>query len=852
MEIKKKSFLSIITFIVLLFVVAISSAASILGVISETEIVRLREKSFTATAAAEYGSYKYDCFVIDESEHTIAIAWGQDPATTPDDAGGLVLPPTLRKPNTAQDYTVTAIATAGFRYCDFQAITVPNTVTDIGEAAFAYCEQLINFSMPYGITEIKASTFLDCRSLTKITYRDSENNTSMYNYNITSIGDHAFDSCISIVDFNCPSNVTSFGKSCFQNCISLISFSFPQGNATNSNHIIVGSFAFADCSSLISIYFEENMYSIADYAFADCADTLEIDYTGSSIPSFSANWRRRYIATNRNNSSDTNGPSGHLIKVNTLTPIVRKDLRFPGLKYSVVSLGVGERVKLDWGTEDTPITLIAGPIRFAQITGFDAPTAGELAELTSGGSYYYTIAGAVRTLILPDEVKDPDSNEENATLPVLTISGTGFKNKTNSELTSIVFNESLVQINHEVFMGSTGLTSIDFTKCKKLREIGYKAFENCENITAINLPYSLEYIADYAFNRCHKVTNLSFTVNNELFYKDSGTWSSVSGTVIRGVVAPTAGDGADGNYYIDTVKNIAYLKGSGTWTQLSNQSFGINDPTGGNNGDYYIAIPRLKVIGERAFHRVGYTACNKNVYGTVNLVLPESLNDQDAAYASIEHQLDENAEYGDWIVTGGRDHFRDVAVGRHAFDRCTCLATVQMAEAIGDHKTNKDSLDYTCSLGTSAFARCYHLLRFQASDNFYTIGASCFNAETKDGFSFKLKEIFLTSAKACNGLSPFNYPFGIGNSDYPDSNGDAIAVKGAQKDLVIYVNGGIPGDLEHYENYASITNSDQTPNNKSRWNAETKESYPNAFGQNSLGRPEKFLRNNFLFFPRVL
>ena len=61
-------------------------------------------------------------------------------------------------------YTVKAVVKGGFRYCDFDTITLPKTITEIREEAFAYCENLQSFTFPHGMTEIAPSTFLDCRN----------------------------------------------------------------------------------------------------------------------------------------------------------------------------------------------------------------------------------------------------------------------------------------------------------------------------------------------------------------------------------------------------------------------------------------------------------------------------------------------------------------------------------------------------------------------------------------------------------------------------------------------------------------------------------------------------------------
>ena len=126
---------------------------------------------------------------------------------------------------------------------------------------------------------------------------------------IKSIGDHAFDSCVSMDVFNCPRKLETVGKSAFQNCKSLKRFYFPTIVDVPTNKIEIGSYAFADCSELRRIYLEKNVDHIYKYAFVDCHPSLVINYTGSSAGDTSLTnrvdlyWRQRYIAKNRNNSS---------------------------------------------------------------------------------------------------------------------------------------------------------------------------------------------------------------------------------------------------------------------------------------------------------------------------------------------------------------------------------------------------------------------------------------------------------------------------------------------------------------------------------------------------------------------
>lgn len=830
---KKKSVTNILSLAGLFLAVSFSAVAGVTSILADVEIIKLPAKDFSAK---NNDNYTFDCFIIedddDENIHTISVAWGQDPATVIDSE--LNVPDTFTNSETGQTYDVVGIANAGFRYCTFPKISLPSTVRSIGAEAFAYCTNMTEITIPYHVTEIKPSTFLDCRALANVYYavEDSRTAKALFNYNISQIGDHAFDSCVSLASFNCPRTAVYFGESCFQNCASFTSFSFPRERKQNdviTNYITVKSFAFNDCTSLNHIYFETNMKYIYNYAFTDCAEDLTIDYTGNSLTqfdTFAPHWRRRYIATSRNNSSSVDGPTGHLIKVNLSQTAIREDDRYPGLHYSIMKYTSLQNYLLDCNVGNataTDVVMIQGPIEFAVIDGFTAPS------VTKPG--YYDVSS--HSLIIPDKVVDPDDEDNpNKEYPVLAIGRRAFVNKT--ELEAVSFNESLIQIRREAFLGCSSISSLDFMNCHHLREISHKAFQDCTPLTAINLPYCLEYIGDYAFNNCYCVSQLTFSANDTLFIKDAEKgWIPVSGTFLRGTTAPNNGDGDNGDYYIDTVKYKAYKKANDAWSLLAGQKFGQTDPTGGNNGDYYVAIPRLKVIGERAFHKIGYTSfCGQN--GTVNLILPESLNDKAARDAYYKHELRQGT---DWEVTGGRTDYREIAVGRHAFDRAVCLATVEMAEAIdwdgtgtvNDHQTNSATLDYTCSIGTSAFARCYNLLRFQVSDNFYTIGASCFNSKkdditisgTKYTYNYyRLKEVFLKSEKANNGSSIFKYPFAVGNHNLAGSNGDPLAVGTELKDLVFYIKGSVPKDLDDYSDYSSNPGTDQEPKNKNHWNAE--------------------------------
>ena len=165
--------------------------------------------------------------------------------------------------------------------------TIPNSVTSIGDRAFADCSGLTSVTIGEKVTKISSSAFSGCSGLTSVTFnaekcikmgdyydpvfRDCTNLKSLTIGNkVTTIPDYAFFRCSGLTSVTIGNSVNSIGVYAFRGCSGLTSVTIP--NSVTS----IGDRAFGGCSGLTSVTIGNSVTSIGRQAFADCSGLTSI------------------------------------------------------------------------------------------------------------------------------------------------------------------------------------------------------------------------------------------------------------------------------------------------------------------------------------------------------------------------------------------------------------------------------------------------------------------------------------------------------------------------------------------------------------------------------------------------
>lgn len=442
-----------------------------------------------------------------------------------------------------------------------ESVTMPLSVTSIGELAFRYCTELKDINLHDGITHIGERAFI-YTGLTEVTIPKG----------LTELSKQVFDST-PIKSIIIPDNIKIIRERAFCLCDNLETIVIGDG-VTDIELCAFETWR----PATVSVTLGKNVTTMGGNVFDGCTGTLTI--TGN-IP---------YTPSSYYNCNDWlyGADFTEIVVADSVETIPDNAFNFPYNSLQKVSIGTGVKsIGKNIFDNAIPEIHIKDINTWLQIEHIDDILNGT--DLYINGQSAYTITIPEGVTRISSYAFSGCKNIMYIMLPssVTTIGESAFYNC--PELTSINKAQSLTTIENNAFRYCKNLIAIDGTY--KLTNVGDYAFQDCENlwIKAGNLN-SLETIGKSAFSRCKYLTSYlslpnATSIGENAFYG----CTSITGTVDISS-ATTIGAGA---FYL--CSNMSGVLFNDNLTKIEANTFSY---TGLKN----ITLPNaLKSIGECAF-----------------------------------------------------------------------------------------------------------------------------------------------------------------------------------------------------------------------------------------------------------
>ena len=410
-------------------------------------------------------------------------------------------------------------------------ITIPNSVTSVGNYSFGYCDNLVSVNMGNGVTKIGISAFYSCRSLVNINIPEG----------VTSIGGSTFSDCSSLSSITLPSTLSSFtGGSVFRGCTNLTSV---YCEAVNPPYCSSELF-----SNEVTVYVYPQ--SIETYEAAWNSDYCTFESNGKTLDT--TNTTTILYTTTDSNTIDmpnwvvksntySNGV-GTVVTYGKLTAIARDIFRnCTTLKSVVIPTGVTviDSRAFSGCSSLTEVTIPEGVTvidsrAFYGCTALESVTIPE--SVTEIGSYVFVYCSALkefngkfasadkRCLIKNNEIiAFAPAGVTAYTIPeVVTAIGVAAFAYCY-DLADITLTQGLLSIGSSAFE-STAIKGI--TIPESVTTLGSFAFNNCRELKSVYCkPTTPPTTGGYLFTDTHSDLKITVSLNSVYDYKDSTYWS---------------------------------------------------------------------------------------------------------------------------------------------------------------------------------------------------------------------------------------------------------------------------------------------------------------------------------------
>ena len=585
-------------------------------------------------------------------------------------------------------------------------------VTAIGNMAFQNCSDITSVTIPSSVTTIGTSAFKNCSGLTKVIVPDlaawCNINFSDFNANPLFLAHHLYSNeSTEITKLVIPSGVTAINARVFLGCSALTNVSIPSSVKS------IGEYAFRNCYFLKKVNIEEGLMTIGSNAFQKCSSLTSVIIPSSVTTIGSSSFSGCSVLASLTISEGVKSiGSAAFWECDRLTSVT--------IPEGVTSIGDDAFANC---SKLTTVTMHQGVTGISSYTFTGSP-------LTTIKVLVTDMAAFCNNMLM--SIFDGEGATSGALVEYEFIDGGEWDNNYEHPFDpygEYYDGEGAYYFGiHPQLIDAEGNQIREFIIPEGVTSIGSYAFSGCSGLTSVTIPEGVTSIGGAAFDGCSGLT--SITIPSSVTSIGSGAFSGC-----RGLTSVYT--------YMETPPSIS----SSTFSNRTNATLYV--PYGCKAAyevaDYWKEFKEIiEMVPEENIWTFTTNGSNATITGC----------------SQPEGDLDIPN-----VVTKNGNEYHVTAIGEAAFSGCTGLISVTIPEGVTNiYKTafngctNLTSIiipGSVTNIGTSAFANCSSLTNIVLSEGLRTIGENAFKQCTA------LKSITIPSTLETLAKYAFSYCSGL-------------------------------------------------------------------------------------------